>query len=318
MLRPLPYFLALIPFFSLAQNNRTEQQTEFSLHVSRTTTPIKVDGDLSEAVWQSAEVTKPFLMKWPRDGGPAPAQTEVRCTYDEKFLYVSAVCFDSTPGNVINSLKRDVGYWDSDGFAVILDPTNTANNGYFFGVNVAGVQTEGLIATGNDDMDTNWDNIWLSEVRNYPDKYTIEFAIPLRILRFKEGNDTWGINFVRNDLGNGIYSMWARVPFQIDGIDLGWTGALHWEQSPKKVKGNYNIIPYANASLSKDYEEGNAWKSSAAAGLDAKIGIGSGMNLDVTLNPDFSQVEIDQQVINLTRFDVQLPEKRTFFLENAD
>ncbi|MBL7825787.1 MAG: hypothetical protein JNJ57_04095, partial [Saprospiraceae bacterium] len=129
---------------------------------------------------------------------------------------------------------------------------------------------------------------------------------------------TWGINFVRNDLGNGIYSMWARVPFQIDGIDLGWTGALHWEQSPKKVKGNYNIIPFANSSLSKDYEEGNTWKTNAAAGIDAKIGIGSGMNLDVTLNPDFSQVEIDQQVINLTRFDVQLPEKRTFFLENAD
>lgn len=318
MKNPLPCFLLLLPWLISAQNNRTEQQAAFSVQITRTQSPVTIDGNLEEAVWQSAQPAQNFQMKWPRDGGPAPAQTEVRCAFDDRNLYIAAFCIDSTPKNVINSLKRDIGYWDSDGFGVVIDPTNTANNGYFFGVNVAGVQTEALVATGVDDMDVNWDNVWHSAVKNGPYSWTVEFAIPLRILRFKEGNTTWGINFIRNDLGNGIYSIWARVPFQLDGLDLGWTGAMHWAESPKRVKGNVNLIPYINTGVSKDYEAAEDWKTNANAGLDAKIGIGSGLNLDVTLNPDFSQVEIDQQVINLTRFDVQLPEKRTFFLENAD
>ena len=318
MHRLLLLFTLTFPLLVAAQRNRSEQQAQYSLAITRTQTPITVDGALTEPVWQSAAETAQFWMKWPRDGGPAPQQTIVRCAYDDRFLYVAAICFDSTPNNVIQSLKRDVGYWDSDGFALVLDPTNSASNGYFFGINAAGVQNEGLISTGTNDIDFNWDNTWLAETKSYPDRWTLEFAIPLRVLRFKEGQTKWGINFIRNDLGEGMYSIWAAVPFQFDGIDLGWTGALEWDASPKRSKGNYNLIPYASSALSKDYEAGEDWKIKPNAGLDAKIGIGSGMNLDVTVNPDFSQVEIDQQVVNLTRFDVQLPEKRTFFLENAD
>jgi hypothetical protein len=314
----LPFLLVLIPCFVSAQNNRAEQQAKYTLTMARTNTPIVVDGDVSEPVWQSASEAGNFWMKWPRDGGPAPQQTSVRCLYDDRFLYVSAVCYDNTPKNVIQSLKRDNGYWDSDGFAMVLDPTNTANNGYFFAVNAAGVQTEGLLSTAKDDADLNWDNTWQAAVKTYADKWTVEYAIPLRILRFKEGQAQWGVNFIRNDLGNGMYSIWASVPFQFDGLNLGWTGALRWETAPKRTKGSYNIIPYGSTALSKDYEPEKNWQVKPNGGLDAKIGIGSGMNLDVTVNPDFSQVEIDQQVVNLTRFDVQLPEKRTFFLENAD
>ncbi len=314
-------FLSLLLFlscFATAQNNRTEQQAKYTLTISRTTTPVVVDGDLTELAWKSAPEAGNFWMKWPRDGGPAPQQTSVRCLYDDRFLYVSAICYDSTTNNVIQSLKRDNGYWDSDGFAMVLDPTNTANNGYFFGVNAAGVQSDGLLSTGSDDADLNWDNTWQTAVKTYADKWTVEYAIPLRILRFKEGQDKWGINFIRNDLGKGIYSIWASVPFQFDGLNLGWTGALKWEEAPKHTKGSYNIIPYGSTTVSKDYEQNQNWRTKANAGLDAKIGIGSGLNLDLTINPDFSQVEIDQQVVNLTRFNVQLPEKRTFFLENGD
>lgn len=302
-----------------AQNNtRSQQQTEFNLNIARTTDPIKIDGDLSEAVWQKASEATNFWMKWPRDGGQAPAQTVVQCTYDDKFLYIGVTCRDSTPQHVLQSLKRDAEYWDSDGFALILDPANAATNGYFFGVSPAGVQTEALLATGVDEMDRNWDNTWFVETKNYADRWTIEYAIPFRILRFKEGQKTWGINFIRNDLGNNIYSIWARTPFEFDGTDLGWTGALQWDEAPHRAKGNYNLAPFLTGSLSKDYEQQEPWKTKANAGLDAKFGIGSGLNLDVTVNPDFSQIEIDEQVINLTRFDVMLPEKRTFFLENAD
>lgn len=306
------------PSPALSQNTRSEHQARFSLNIARANEVVKVDGDLSEPVWQTAALATDFWLKWPRDGGPAPEQTEVRCAYDDKFLYIAAVCRDSTPNYVIQSLKRDVGYWDSDGFAVVLDPANAANNGWFFAVTAVGVQSEGLLSLGSDGADLNWDNAWLVETKSYPDRWTAEIAIPFRILRFKEGQTTWGINFIRNDLSNGVYSTWTQTPFQFNADDVAWAGSLIWDVPPRRTKGNYNLIPYANTSFSKNYEEKGDWKTKPNAGLDAKIGIGSGLNLDLTLNPDFSQVEIDEQVVNLTRFDVQLPEKRTFFLENAD
>jgi hypothetical protein len=317
MQKPLLISL-LFPCILFGQGSRNAQQAEFFTKIVRATGPVVVDGKPNEAAWAMADSASNFWMKWPRDGGPAPQQTLVRCLYDQRYLYVSALCYDSSTQNVVQSLKRDVGYWDSDGFALVLDPMNTGNNGYFFGVNVAGAQTDGLIATGTEDTDFNWDNTWLAETATFSDHWAVEFAIPLRILRYKQGQSTWGINFIRNDLGNNIYSVWARVPFQFDGLDLGYTGALTWDEPPAKNKGNYNWIPYASTSLSRDYEENDNFKLRGNAGLDAKIGVGTGMNLDVTVNPDFSQVEIDQQVVNLTRFDVQLPEKRTFFLENGD
>lgn len=315
----LRYLLLLLPSTIFAQTlDRTAQQAAFQLAIAHTSDDIRVDGDLSENTWQIASATSEFWLKWPRDGAPAPEQTEVRCAYDDRYLYIAVTAHDTTPNYVIQSLKRDVGYWDSDGFAVVLDPSNAAVNGYFFGTSANGVQTEALLATGNEEEDRNWDNTWVVKTRNYPDHWTAEFAIPLRILRFKEEQTTWGINFIRNDLSNGVYSVWARIPFQFDGLDLGWTGALQWDKAPRRVKGNYNIIPYATTAFSKNYEANETLKTKPNIGLDAKIGIGSGLNLDVTVNPDFSQVEIDEQVVNLTRFDVQLPEKRTFFLENGD
>lgn len=313
----LPILLLLAHYLPAQTPTRQALQDSFSLLVSLTYAPIAVDGDLSEPVWQTAAVATNFYLKWPRDDGYAPAQTEVRCASDDRYVYFAFTCWHRGP-YVLQSLKRDVGYWDSDGCAIVIDPANTANNGYFFGVSPAGVQTEALVASGVEDMDTNWDNTWLVETKTHTDRWTAEFAIPLRILRFKAGQCTWGVNFIRNDLVNGVYSTWARVPFQFEGTDVGWVGALHWDVAPDRVKGNFNVIPYATAALSKDYEAREAWKLQPGVGLDAKVGVGSGLNLDLTVNPDFSQIEIDEQVVNLTRFDVMLPEKRTFFLENAD
>ncbi|MBK7938678.1 MAG: carbohydrate binding family 9 domain-containing protein [Lewinellaceae bacterium] len=316
-------FLLFLPlFFNLqtarAQFSRSNNQSRFTLNATRKSDDIRIDGDLSENSWQTSSVATGFWLKWPRDGSPAPEQTEVRCRYDDQFIYFGVICRDSTPNYVIQSVKRDIGYWDSDGFAIVLDPANAANNGWFFGVTASGVQSEGLVATGSEEADLNWDNAWFVQTKTYVDRWTAEIAIPLRILRYKEGQATWGVNFIRNDLSKGVYSTWTNTPLQFSPDDLGWTGALQWDIPPSGTKGNYNLIPYVNTSLSRDYEESEDWKLKPDAGLDAKIGIGSGLNLDLTLNPDFSQVEIDEQVVNLTRFDLQLPEKRTFFLENAD
>lgn len=314
------FVFTLLNLPATAQMNRTEHQAKYQIHISRTPEPLLIDGKLDEPAWQKTETGTDFSLKWPRDGGPAPEQTRVQCLYDDKFLYIGITAMDSTPNHVIQSLKRDVGYWDSDGVAVILDPANIAVSGYFFGVNPSGVQTEALLSVGNDgDLDTNWDNTWWVETSKHADRWIAEYAIPMRILRFKEGQTTWGINVVRNDLSNGVYSTWAQVPFQFDGTDLGWVGAMIWDTAPVRAKGNYNIAPYLSAGVKRDYENKEDWKvQPKSAGLDAKIGIGSGLNLDVTVNPDFSQIEIDEQLVNLSRFNLQLPEKRTFFLENAD
>ncbi len=303
---------------AMAQLTRTEQQSKYQIPISRATTSIKVDGKPDELAWQEASSTDTFWMKWPRDGGPAPAQTYVKCLFDDKYIYISATCQQENGKYIIQSLKRDAGYWDSDGFAIILDPLNNANNGYFFGINASGAQTDAIISAGSDDMDVNWDNAWLSETHKEANQWTFEIAIPLQILRFEEGKTNWGINFIRNDLTNNMYSVWAAIPFEFDGIDLGWAGTLKWNEPPHRAKKNYNFIPYATTAMSKNYEDRTDPVTKLNAGLDAKIGIGSGLNLDVTFNPDFSQTEIDEQVVNLTRFDVQLPEKRTFFLENSD
>ncbi len=317
-------FFYLFPFLFLLQNlnaqsDRENFQNEFSLHIFKNSgQPIKIDGYLDELAWQTAEVAKNFWLKWPKADEPANPKTEVRVTCDDKFLYVAAMVFDSG-ANIFQSLKRDAGYWSSDGFAVLLDPANKATNGYFFATTSAGVQTEGLLVAGDDNDDFfTWDNRWFVETKILANGWTAEFAIPLQILRFDENQKTWGLNFIRNDASNGFYHTWTHIPLQFNGTDLGYTGRLIWENPPHRTKGNINLSPYLNHSISKDYEENEPWKNKPGAGLDAKIGIGSAMNLDLTVNPDFSQIESDEQVINLTRFDVQLPEKRTFFLENAD
>lgn len=310
-------FLLLVCRLVNAQS-RIENQAQFQVHIERAKEKISVDGKLEELSWQHAEVATDFWDKWPVSGRKAKTRTEIRLSYDDQFLYIGAVCFDSTPNYIVQNLKRDVGYWDSDGIAVVFDPANRATNGYFFGLTPAGAQTEGLVSNDPQNDDFTWDNRWYGEVSHQANGWTAEFAIPFQIIRFDAAKQEWGINFIRNDASNGIWHTWTRMPLQIEGTDLGFLGKLFWDAPPPKAKGNYNVSPFGTAALSRDFEAGEAYKAKPNAGLDAKIGIGSSLNLDVTVNPDFSQIEIDEQVVNLTRFDVQLPEKRTFFLENAD
>ncbi len=312
-------FLALLATTLYAQEARNDLQARFRLHTKKTSSPIKIDGKLDDPAWQNADTTGQFWLKWPMDGRPANAQTKVQCAYNEQFLYIAATCYQDSGKYILQSLKRDVGYWESDGIAVVLDPVNLSNNGYFFALTPAGVQTEGLIAASSGSQtDESWDNVWWGEVQNYPDHWTAEFAIPLRILRFKDGQKEWGINFIRNDANRGHFSAWVQIPLQFNGTDLGWTGALQFDEGPKNASRNYAFIPFVTGGTDRDTENGIPTRTYGDIGLDAKIGLGSSLNLDLTINPDFSQIEIDEQVINLTRFDIQLPEKRTFFLENAD
>lgn len=164
----------------------------------------------------------------------------------------------------------------------------------------------------------NWDTKWRSAVKNYEDRWVGEFAIPLKSIRYKEGATEWGINFSRLDLKTNEKTSWAPVPRQFQSANLGFTGTVKWDKPLPKKKVQYSIIPYVSGSANKDVEAMEAAKYEANAGLDAKILLSSSLNLDLTINPDYSNVEVDQQIVNLDRFELFFPEKRQFFLENSD
>ncbi len=302
-----------------AQDSRETIQAHYQIQLQQAETEIKVDGDLSDLAWTKAAMASNFWLQAPTDGTRSPARTEVRILRDQHALYVGVTCFDSLGTAIVQSLKRDAQFWASDAFVLLLDPANQASNAYLFGVNAAGVQTDGLLSAVQFGDDFTWDNRWSAEVRRYSDRWTAEMAIPLSTLRFSAQRTDWGINFIRRDASAGHTDTWTNVPLQYPCTDLGCTGKLLFDTPPSAVKGRFNLIPYVGGIVSKDLEAGNEKPIfSPQAGIDAKLGIGPALNLDLTLNPDFSQVETDEQVINLTRFDVLLPEKRTFFLENAD
>lgn len=297
-----------------------ERAEPLSIRIKKATGEIKLDGQLNESDWINAEVAKGFHQSQPVDTDKALTHTDVRVTYDDKNFYVGAVCHDPLEGDyVIQSLKRDFSFPVSDGFAIFLDPFNDGNNGFSFAVNPLGVQREGLLQNGGGfGVTTNWDNKWFSKVTRHSDKWIVEMAIPFKTLRYKDNLETWGINFARNDLKRYEMSSWNPVPRNLNIADLSKKGLLKWDRPPKKAGANIALIPYAIGNVADDYENKKKTVWGGNLGLDAKVAITSSLNLDVTINPDFSQVEVDRQQTNLSRFSLFFPEQRNFFIENSD
>lgn len=241
-------------------------------------------------------------------------------TYDNGNIYIAAICYDTLGGEyIVSSLKRDFSYPISDAFSVYIDPFNDKINGFCFGVNPYGAQREGLLQNGGSfGVTTNWDNKWFSDVKRNPGNWVVECKIPFKTLRYKEGIQTWGINFSRNNQKINENSSWAFVPRNFNVATLAYTGQLLWDEPPPKAGQNISLIPYAISSYNQNFAAGTAGKHTPNAGFDAKISITQSLNLDVTVNPDFSQVDVDRQVTNLSRFSLFFPEQRQFFLENSD
>ena len=198
-------------------------------------------------------------------------------------------------------------------------------SGYYFGTSPYGVQSEAIIQNGGASVsrhsastNPSWDNKWFVEVRQYEDRWVAEMAIPFSTLRFKEGVEHWRVNFCRVDYGHNEHSNWNHIPRNFSFSSLANTGIISWDASPVKPGSNISLIPYASAGLTRDYELNSPADLVKGIGGDAKIGLSSSLNLDLTVNPDFSQVEVDDQVTQLDRFEIYFPEKRQFFLENND
>jgi hypothetical protein len=311
-------FLLLLSMHLFSQlNNSANFQKDYQLHVSRAKGPIKIDGDLNDPAWAAVTGSaNDFWRKYPNDLDKAARKTEVKILFDDNYLYFGFTNYDS--GDVIiQSLKRDIGHDGNDGVAIILDPLNQRINGFWFVLNAFNAQSEDQLHYGTQ-ITYSWDNKWYSETKRYKDRWTAEIAIPFKTLRYSTDKKLWGINFVRIDQKSYEYSTWTHVPANFRSYDLGYTGALVWDEAPPAPGKNIVLIPYATGGLNSDKENNQPTKATFNAGFDSKLALTPSLNLDLTVNPDFSQVEVDQQVTNLTRYDIFLPEKRGFFLENSD
>ncbi len=293
--------------------------------IKRAKGEIKIDGIIDEEDWASADVAGDFMQYFPADSVKAEVQSEVRMTYDDNFLYFVAKMYNRSADReyVTPSLRRDYRGEANDGITLVIDPFLDNTNAFQFGVNPFGVQREGLIANGGQrpgDLSLSWDNKWYSEAKQYGDYWVAEGAIPFKTLRYNEGLDQWNINFYRIDSETGERSTWTPIGRNFRIISLAFVRPLYWDEPLKKPGPNISLIPYVAGVSTRDFEDETQTSTiyDLQVGGDAKIAVTPGLNLDVTINPDFSQVEVDQQVTNLDRFEIFFPERRQFFLENAD
>lgn len=299
--------------------------SDLTIQLKRNTEKIVIDGHLMEDVWQRGDNAANFWQYFPYDTSSAQGQTEIRMTYDDQFLYVGVRCYSAGPDYVVESLKRDYSFSGNDNITLLFDTFNDKTNAFVFGMNPMGVRREALISNGGrtrggSTFSSSWDNKWYGTAKIKGDYWEAEFAIPFKTLRFQEGSTEWRFNCYRRDTQHNELSTWVQIPRNYIIMDLSFMGKMIWDEPLKKPGANVSVIPYLTTSMTRDFEDPDQtspnWTGNV--GGDAKIAISSGLNLDLTVNPDFSQVEVDEQVTDLSRFEIFFPERRQFFLENAD
>ncbi|MFH6604837.1 DUF5916 domain-containing protein [Maribacter algicola] len=283
--------------------------------------PITADGILDEPIWQMAESANEYWQYFPTDSILAKQQSEVKILYDDKNVYIGIKAYSIGRNYALTSLKRDFRGAGNDSFSVMFDTYSDGQNAFLFGINPYGVRREGLVSGGGNDRmrdySLSWDVKWKGDAQMYDDHYTAEMVIPLTSLKFNEGVTKWRFNSYRIDTQSNERSSWSRIPQNQLIFSTAFMGDMVFEKPLGQSRTPFALIPYVNAISQKDFES-NEGLNNLKFGGDAKVSIGNNLNLDITVNPDFSQVEVDDQVTNLTRFEVSLPEKRQFFIDNSD
>ena len=309
-------YLFLLPILAFSQN-------EIPYKVNFTTEKIKIDGILDEAIWQNVTTVGEFWQTFPSDNKKATYQTDIKIAYDDKFIYVSSKCYAKNRNFVILSYRRDYRAGGNDNVSFVFDTFNDRTNGFLFGMNPVGVMREALLfngATDNSFFSEFWDNKWTGKSVINDDNWVSEIAIPLTTLRFKDASQQWRFKAYRFETQANETTSLVKIPQNQIIMNLGYSIPIEFEKPLKKPGVNISLIPYIAAGNLQDFvnTKNPNIGSKLTVGGDAKIAVTPGLNLDLTINPDFSNVEADQQIINLTRFDVNFPERRQFFLENSD
>lgn len=298
--------------------------------VSIKTAPV-IDGEvMNDDVWKEITPFGDLVQLQPNFGSPASEKTEIRIAYTDEVFYLSVICYDSQPDMlVVSDPRRDANLDNTDAFLFVLDTYKDGQNGFVFGTNSIGVEYDGQVdneGQGNFNanrqqggtiggFNLNWDASFVvkTQVKDYG--WSAEFAIPLRTIRFQAGKD-WGINFRRNIRKSNEIVYWAPLPIGVSLYRLSLAGTLTGLQL--RSPGNLKIIPYVLGRVDKDYTSSDPKAEfTPEIGGDIKYSITPSLTLDLTYNTDFAQVEVDDQQVNLDRFNLFFPEKRPFFLENA-
>ncbi|MEE9167890.1 MAG: DUF5916 domain-containing protein [Candidatus Neomarinimicrobiota bacterium] len=273
--------------------------------------PPLIDGRVDEEVWQLAEEIGGFIQYEPEHGQPSHLSTVAHIGYGDEALYVAFTCYDPEPEGIAAAVtKRDGSLDDDDAVVVMLDTFNDNTTCTYFTTNSLGTQSDGKVADNGRSRNESWDATWLSAAVRTPEGWTAEFAIPFRILRFESGEDqTWGVNLGRFYPRRQEKSYWAG-PLE-DERRVSQFGDLTYLDLHGIVE-RLELIPYALSQA----EEGQT--PGGKAGFDLRYRISSNLGGDLTVNPDFATIEADVEEINLTRFELEIPEKRPFFLEGGE
>jgi hypothetical protein len=272
----------------------------------------EIDGHLDDPAWGSAQPVEGFAQVAPSYGEASPFRTAVLVGYTADTLFVAFRCFDPEPPSKLSSavLTRDGELENDDSVSVLLDPFNDRRTAYFFTTNLHGVQKDGKVADNGRTVDSKWDASWRSAASRTPEGWTAELAIPFEILKFPIGKRVWGINFHRyipRRLEIAVWSGPEESEWRVSSF-----GALTGLELQSLTEKRFEIIPYGTFVAEED--QGYDWQ----VGGDLRYRIRSGLSADLTVNPDFALVEADVEKVNLTRFELFVPEKRPFFLEGLE
>jgi hypothetical protein len=291
-----------------------------------------IDGVLADVAWSEAPVISGFVQREPLEGTAASERTEVRILYDDQALYLAAWLFDADPSSIVfGETRRDADLTDTDALLILLDTYLDRQNGFVFGTTPAGIEYDGQVTregeggfggqvrqqTGSGGgFNKNWDGSWdVAATRDGAGWYA-EFRIPFSTLRYGSGGpQTWGLNIARRIRRRNEEVFWSPIPRQFDLYRVSQAGTLVDFEAP--ARRLFTVTPYVLASGSHDYLVEDGGDITGDIGGDAKLGLTPGLTLDLTVNTDFAQVEVDDEQVNLTRFELFFPEKRPFFLENA-
>src|SRR6266404_4190201 len=288
----------------------------------RITDLLKIDGLLDESAWSLAQPATEFLQQQPTEGAPASERTEVRVLFDDKNIYFGIRAFDSDAKHInARELVRDADFSNDDIIAIVLDTYHDRRNAFRFIVNPLGTQQDALITDEGRDINVTWNGSWISAGRIDDKGYAVEIEIPLTTLRFKQGIESWGLNISRVIRRKNELSLWTSWQRSFGLERVSQAGELTGVEEIRRRRLR-EIKPYASG----EWREGVPLisKNGLDAGVRgnigievAKLGITPSLTAEFTVNPDFGQAEVDDQIVNLTRFSVFFPEKRDFFLENS-
>lgn len=287
---------------------------------TRTTSPIAIDGKVDEAAWQGAEVMGDFVQQLPNTGEPARFPTEVRVLYDADNVYVSAICHDPEPGKAITAgLERDFNSGNSDIFGVVFDTFLDRRNSFLFLVNPHGAVRDEQTWNDSRNIVEAWEGIIHARTARGDSSWSVEMRIPTRTLRFDASRDpqSWGVNFIRRVRRVNETSYWAPLERQYRLHRMSRAGTLEGLSGLRQGR-NLQVKPFALGSRSTGAQvPASSLGASYDGGVDLKYGVTPQLTLDLTSRTDFSQVEVDQEQVNLTRFSLFFPERREFFIENS-